>query len=122
LSVKSGGTLINAEGKTSEKGTWGVASPWCDYTGTRAGVTEGIAILQHPGNRWFPAKWFTRDYGFFSPTPMNWLKDGRLELAKGETLTLRYRVVVHAGDAKAVGMKGIFKRYKELIPASPGTF
>ncbi|GAF95919.1 unnamed protein product, partial [marine sediment metagenome] len=36
------------------------------YSGTRDGITEGIAILQHPDNRWFPAKWFTRDYGFFS--------------------------------------------------------
>jgi len=113
LSVKSGGVLINAEGKTGEKGTWGVASPWCDYSGARSGVTEGIAILQHPRNRWFPAKWFTRDYGFFSPTPMNWLKDGRLELPKGETLTLRYRVVVHAGNARSADIEGIFKRYKK---------
>ncbi len=112
LSVKSGGTLINAEGKTGEKETWGVPSPWCDYSGTRDSITEGIAILQHPHNRWFPAKWFTRDYGFFSPTPMNWLKDGRLEMAKGEMLTLRYRVVVHTSDVKTAGIREIFKRYK----------
>ena len=113
LSVKSGGTLVNAEGKSGEKSTWGVASPWCDYFGTRRGVTEGIAILQHPHNRWFPAKWFTRDYGFFSPTPMFWLKDNRLELPKSKTLALRYRVVVHAGNAKSADIKGIFKRYKK---------
>jgi len=126
LSVQSGGTLVNAEGKTAEKGTWGIESAWCDYSGTRDGVpsgktspqgshgiTEGIAILQHPGNRWFPCKWFTRDYGFFSPTPMFWLKDGRLELAKGEDLTLRYRVVVHSGDAKAAQIAQIFKQYKQ---------
>ena len=113
LSVKSGGTLVNAEGKTTEKETWGVPSPWCDYSGTRDGITEGIAILQHPKNRWFPAKWFTRDYGFFSPTPMNWLKDGRLEMAKGEMLTLRYRVVVHTSDVKTAGIKRIFKKYKQ---------
>jgi len=112
LSVSSGGTLINAEGKTGEKGTWGVASPWCDYWGTRNGITEGIAILQHPANRWFPCKWFTRDYGFFSPTPMFWLEEGQLELPKGETLTLRYRVVIHAGDAKAADIDGLFKHYK----------
>jgi len=113
LSVKSGGTLINAEGKTGEKDTFGVASPWCDYSGTRDGVTEGIAILQHPLNRWFPSKWFTRDYGFFSPTPMYWLKDDRLDLPKGRTLTLSYRVVVHTGDAKTARIQKIFKRYKE---------
>jgi hypothetical protein len=113
LSVKSGGTLVNAEGKTGEKQTWGVSSPWCDYSGTRDGITEGLAILQHPHNRWFPAKWFTRDYGFFSPTPMNWLKDGRLEMAKGQKLTLRYRVVVHTNDAKTAGIKRIFEQYKQ---------
>jgi hypothetical protein len=113
LSVKSGGTLVNAEGKTTEKGTFGLNSPWCDYSGTRDGVTEGIAILQNPGNRWFPSKWFTRDYGFFSPTPMYWLEGGRLELPKGETLKLKYRVVIHAGDVKQSQIAAKFVQYKE---------
>ena len=115
LSVKSGGTLVNAEGKTREKGTFGQASPWCDYSGTRDGVTEGIAILQHPRNRWFPSKWFTRDYGFFSPTPMFWLEGNKLNLAKGEPLTIEYRVVVHAGDAKAAQIAKSFGQYKEKM-------
>jgi len=113
LSVKSGGVLINAKGDTSEKGTFGAASPWCDYSGTRNDVTEGIAILQNPANRWFPSKWFTRDYGFFSPTPMYWLEGDKLNLAKGERLTLEYRVVVHAGDAKTANVAGLFNRYKQ---------
>ena len=113
LSVKSGGTLINAQGQTAKKGTWGVASPWCDYSGTRDGAAEGIAIMQHPANRWYPAKWFTRDYGFFSPTPMYWLKDNRLDIPKGEKLTLNYRVVVHAGNAKQADIKNAFDSYKK---------
>jgi hypothetical protein len=114
LSVKSGGVLVNAEGKSSEKGTWGVASAWCDYSGTREGVTEGVAILQHPENRWFPARWFTRDYGFFSPTPMYWPENGtHIELAKGKTLRLRYRVIIHAGDAEGAGIGEIFEQYKQ---------
>ncbi len=113
LNVDSGGTLINAEGKLAEEGTFGVPSPWCDYSGTRDDVTEGIAILQNPSNRWFPCRWFTRNYGFFSPTPMNWLEGDKLELAKGRDLALRYRVVVHAGDVKAADIAGIFKRYEQ---------
>ncbi|HLB72988.1 MAG TPA: PmoA family protein [Sedimentisphaerales bacterium] len=112
LSVSSGGTLVNAEGNAGEKGTWGVNSAWCDYHGTRDGVTEGIAILDNPNNPWFPSKWFTRDYGFFSPTPMNWLEDDKLQLSKGKKLKLQYRVVVHTGDAEKAGMKGIFAEYK----------
>ena len=113
LSVRSGGTIINAEGNTTEKGTWGIASPWCDYWGTRGGLTEGIAILQNPDNRWYPSKWFTRDYGFFSPTPMYWLEDDYFDLAKEHILTLRYRVVVHTGDEKTAGIKEIFEEYKK---------
>jgi len=113
LAVTAGGTLINAEGKTTEKGTFNVASPWCDYYGTRAGVTEGLAILQHPSDRWYPAKWFTRDYGFFSPTPMNWLEGGQLDLPKGQKLTLTYRVVVHNGDTQKAGIPALFDAYKQ---------
>ncbi len=113
LAVNAGGTLINAEGKTGEKGTFGVASPWCDYYGTRAGVTEGIAIFQHPSDRWYPAQWFTRNYGFFSPTPMNWLEGDKLDIPKGEKLTLSYRVVVHSGDTQKAGIPALFDAYKQ---------
>jgi hypothetical protein len=111
LSVQSGGTLINAEGNTSEKGTFGAASAWCDYSGMRDDITEGIAILQNPKNRWYPSKWFTRDYGFFSPTPMYWLEGDKLTLAKGEKSTLEYRVVVHGGDSKTANIAGLFAEY-----------
>jgi hypothetical protein len=110
LAVTAGGTLINTEGKTAEKGTFGAASPWCDYYGTRAGITEGLAILQHPTSRWYPSKWFTRNYGFFSPTPLNWLEE--LSLPKGQKLTLTYRVVVHTGDTQKAGIPTIFDAYK----------
>jgi len=118
LGVAKGGTLVNAECLTAEKGTFGVASPWCDYYGTRAGVTEGLAILQNPGNRWYPSKWFTRDYGFFSPTPMYWLAGDQLDLPKGRNLTLSYRVVIHTGDTQKAGIAAIFDAY-ERTPAPP---
>jgi len=112
LSVKSGGTLINAEGKKNEAGTFSVPSVWCDYYGSRDGITEGIAILQSPGNKWYPSKWFTRDYGFMSPTPMFWPENGKdTTLAKGQELKLRYRVVIHTGDAEQSGIADIFKAY-----------
>lgn len=118
LNVQNGGVLVNAEGKTSEKGTFGVRSPWCDYSGPRNEVTEGIAILQHPDNRWYPCRWFTRDYGFFSPTPMNWLEEGHLVLPQGEPLRLRYRVVVHAGNAETADIANLFEQYRREAGAS----
>jgi hypothetical protein len=113
LSAQAGGALRNAAGALGEKGTFGTASPWVDVSGTRFGLREGIAIFDSPRNRWYPSRWFTRDYGFLSPTPFNWLDDTGLRLAKGETLELEYLVVVHAGDAAEAGIAGIFERWAE---------
>ena len=55
-------------------------------------------LLQHPSNPWYPSPWFTRDYGFMSPTPMYWPENDKETLMKkGTVLNLRYRVLVHAG-------------------------
>ena len=76
LSVTNGGTMINAEGLKSEKDTFGKSSPWIDFYGKRGDTIEGLAIFQHPSNPWYPSPWFTRDYGFMSPTPMYWPANG----------------------------------------------
>jgi len=113
LAVTNGGTMINAEGETGEKGTFGKASPWMDYFGERMGTIEGMAILQHPSNKWYPSTWFTRDYGFFSPTPMYWPENEKNTiLKKGETIKLRYRVLVHSGDHKTAKIAEEFEKYK----------
>jgi hypothetical protein len=110
LSVEEGGELTNSNGESGEADTFGKRAPWMDYSGTRDGVTEGLAILQHPQNPWYPAPWFTRNYGFFSPTPMYWPENDRdTELERGEEATLRYRVIVHAGDATAAGIADHFE-------------
>jgi hypothetical protein len=44
---------------------------------------------------------------------MFWLEEGHLELPKGETLTLRYRVIIHSGDAKAADINALFKQYTQ---------
>ncbi|MDR1331805.1 MAG: PmoA family protein [Tannerella sp.] len=118
LSVEQGGTMVNTEGLTTEKGTFGAASPWIDCYATRKTGVEGIAVLQHPSNPWYPSPWFTRDYGFISPTPMYWPaneKDTRLK--KGEKLVLHYRVLVHAGDTQQAGIAAAFEEYGKENPA-----
>lgn len=115
LAVINGGVMINAEGGLTEKETFGKKSPWIDCYGTRGNkVTEGIAIFQHPSNMWYPAPWFTRDYGFFSPTPMYWPQNEQTgtQLKKGEEIKLRYRVIVHAGDTEKAKIEELFNKYK----------
>jgi len=113
LSVKNGGTMVNAEGDSGEKATFGKSSPWMDYFGKRGDFAEGIAILQHPSNPWYPSPWFTRDYGFISPTPMYWpANDKETVMKKGEKLFLRYMVVVHGGNTAEAKVKKLFEQYK----------
>jgi hypothetical protein len=111
LSVKSNGVLVNSHGNIAEKGTYGTASPWCDYSGQRFGFNEGLAIFDSPKNPWYPCQWFTRDYGFFSPTPMYWLPEQGFSMASGKTLVLRYRVLVHGGTAEQAGIALQFERW-----------
>jgi hypothetical protein len=113
LSVKNGGTMINADGMKGEKDTFGKNSPWMDYYGKRGEAIEGLAILQHPSNPWYPSPWFTRDYGFMSPTPMYWPENGTdTFLEKGTVLNLRYRVIVHSGDTNQAKIAEQFEKYK----------
>ncbi len=113
LAVTNGGTMINAEGDTGEKGTFGKPSAWMDYYGKRMGGIEGMAILQHPTNAFFPSPWFTRDYGFFSPTPMYWPENDEFTmLKKGEKIKLKYRVIVHSGDHLEARISNDFNKYK----------
>ena len=113
LAVINGGTMINAEGETSEKGTFGKPSSWIDFYGDRQGRIEGMAILQHPSNTFYPSPWFTRDYGFFSPTPMYWPENDRSTiLNKGEEIKLRYRVIIHSGNHQQAEIAKEFEKYK----------
>lgn len=117
LSVTEGGVLVNSEGDRGEQETFGKPAPWAAYYGARDGVVEGVAIFEHPSNRWFPSPWFTRDYGFFSPTPMFWLEGDQLDLAQGEKVPLRYRVVVFAGDHGEANLGALYDAYAaEAMP------
>ena len=113
LSADSGGVLVNAQGERDEKATFGKASPWADYWGRRGGVAEGLAIFNHPDNPWSPPPWFTRNYGFFSPTPFNWLENDQLNLPAGRNLRLRYRVVVHAGGTEEARIAELYQQYTD---------
>lgn len=115
LTPAFGGTMINAEGAKGATDTFGKPSPWLACFGARDGkTTEGLAILQHPQNPGYPAPWFTRDYGFLSPTPMYWPSDDKnTRIAKGEKIRLGYRVLVFSGTAESAGIAGAFDGFSK---------
>jgi len=74
--------------------------PWADESGRFAGSStlSGAAIFQHSSNPSCPAGWCLRDYGFIG---VSWPGVEVIKLEPGKALTLRFRVWVHEGDAKA---------------------
>lgn len=87
---------------TEEQATWtqdryrGKASG-LDYTGRIDGQEMGIAILDHPDNLNAPSPWYAINGAvmhYFSPAVICY---GPHQMKTGETLRLRYRVIVHPG-------------------------
>ncbi len=113
LSVENGGTMIDANGAQGEKENFGKPSPWMDCYGKRGSKIEGMAIMQHPSSSWYPAAWFTRDYGFMSPTPLYWPTDSvATHIKKGEVLQFTYRVLVHSGTHETAKIAEEFKKFE----------
>jgi hypothetical protein len=113
---KQGGRIINSAGQINEA-AWGKPASWVDYQGPIAGDTLGIAVLNHPSSFRFPTYWHVRSYGLFAANPFGLkafadkkAEEGSYIIAPGNSLTLRYRVILHRGDEK---QGGIAQRYEE---------
>jgi hypothetical protein len=113
---KQGGKIVNSDGKTNAA-AWGKPAAWVDYHGPVEGETLGIAILNHPTSFGFPSHWHVRTYGLFAANPFG-LSDftagatkGEYTLPAGETMKLRYRVLLHKGDEKSGGVAESFAEF-----------
>jgi hypothetical protein len=115
ITPSGGGNLVNAEGDSGEKRTFGKKSPWCAFYGKRkkSELIEGIALFDHPKNPWHVCPWFTRDYGFMSPTPFNFI-DKPVNLNNGTVLTLRYRIIAFSGTPGEIKLAELWKSYSEV--------
>jgi hypothetical protein len=111
-----GGTIINSNGEI-DGDAWAKRAAWCDFNGPVDGETLGVAILNHPSSFRYPTPWHARTYGLFTANPFGTkslnksAEDGTFSLKKGETMTLRYRIILHQGNAKAAGIAEAFTAY-----------
>jgi len=117
VSSKKGGTIINSEGQ-KDADAWGKPAKWVDYHGPVNGETLGVAILNHPSSFRYPTYWHVRTYGLFTANPfgLHHFKgssdyDGSHTLKKGESFTLRHRVLFHQGDEKTGCVADVFEDY-----------
>jgi methane monooxygenase PmoA-like len=113
---KTGGKIITSEGLIDDK-AWGQPAAWVDYHGPVQGETLGIAILNHPSSFRYPTRWHVRVYGLFAANPWglgdfsNGKEHSDYTIKKGESFTLRYRVIFHKGDEKEGKIAEAFAAY-----------
>ena len=119
LSVAKGDapeTILDAKGERGEKAARANGSPWVDYSGTVDQRKVGIAIMNHPASFRYPSDWHVRAYGLFAANP--WIIKGENTIQKGETLTLKWRVYAHGGDAAASKVADVFAGYANAQAAA----
>lgn len=112
MTVKAGsGHMLNSE-RNEDANVWGKRAKWVDSWGTTGNQTVGVTFIESPDNPRFPSYWHARDYGLFAANPFG-IKDFAgaesalepISVKQGEQLELRYRVVLHRGDARAAGIE-----------------
>lgn len=115
---KTGGKIITSEGLTDAE-AWGKPAAWVDYYGPVGDEKLGIAILNHPSSFRYPSHWHVRTYGLFAANPWGLgdftggKENGAHTIKKGESLSLRYRVIFHTGDEKEGKVAEAFAEYSK---------
>ena len=113
-----GGRIVNSNGDT-DGGAWGKRAAWVDFNGPVEGKKMGVAILNHPDSFRHPTPWHVRKYGLFTANPFA-LKEvageadrGDFDLKKGETVTLKHRIIFHAGDETDASIADAWQAYSK---------
>ncbi len=96
------GTYLTSEGKTGND-AWSTRGVWCKVYGKIGADSVSVTIIDHPQNPNYPTFWHARGYGLFAANPLgekvftNGKSEKNLTLKKGESVTFRYRIIIHNG-------------------------
>ncbi len=110
--------MVNSQGAEGEKAIWGKRADWVNYDGKVEGEDVGIAILDHPKSFRHPTTWHARGYGLFAANPFGLRdftrdpkQDGSWTVPVQQSLTFRYRVIIHHGDYHAANIAEAYQKY-----------
>ena len=116
VDADEGGRIINSNGDANGD-AWGKRVSWVDFNGPVEGKIMGVAMLNHPDSFRYPTPWHVRSYGLFTANPFA-LKEvagekdsGDVDLARDQSITLRHRIIFHAGDEKTAKIAEAWKAY-----------
>ena len=87
------------------------AGPWLDFSGhfQKDGEVSGLAILCHRSLPGYPQRWILRR----AQSMQNAVYPGRepVLLSREEPLVLRYRLILHRGDAQQIDLDTLQAQY-----------
>jgi len=123
--VKALNVMTNSEGGKGEKEIWGKPANWVDFSGVipdpRIDDQKlGVTMFDSPRNPKHPTFWQARQAGtlaanqfgehdFFNDKTRN----GSLTIQPGASLTFRYRVLIHGGDAVTARVAAQYKKWAD---------
>lgn len=118
VDAKQGGHIVNSDG-LENVAAWGMPARWVDYTGPIDGETVGIAIMSHPKSFRPVPRWHVRTYGLFAANPFgekdfpksDKTKQGAVTIKNGDSLTLRYLVLLHRGKTNVEKIEAAFRDF-----------
>jgi hypothetical protein len=121
----SDGTVLTQAGPGGEE-LMGTRAPWLGYVGRhdRHGRSSTLVFADDPANFCYPCQWFVRTgmYGCVCPAPFF---SAEYLLAAGETMALRFDVIVADGILDEVGCGRLVTDFaaagEGLVPVSAST-
>ena len=119
------GRYLSSNNEETEANVWGKRASWMRLEGEKDGKPLGIAILNHPESLNYPTYWMARGYGLFSANPFGQLvyqtfhkvadpEPLNLHLEVGESVLLRFRMIVYEGRRGKADMDAAFVHYCEI--------
>lgn len=115
-------TVLDSEGRRNMNAHRSRAR-WLDTSGTIHGKPAGVTFFDHPANPGHPTRWYValsplKDGPFTYMNPAL-LHDAPITLRGGESLTLRYRILIHPGPADSPALDAEFNRFARSDGSDP---
>jgi len=122
LTEQKGGLVVDSQGVKGAKTVWGKQAAWAAYSREIGGRIQGVAIFPSASNP-NPTWWHSRDYGVFvangfGKRAMPASPDGKLVVKAGDSLKLRYDVLLFDTPASApIDFAAAYRRVQSDLSA-----
>lgn len=118
-------SAFNSEG-VSGKDIWGKSARWVHYQNHIGDQVFGVTVMDAPTNFRHPNYWHAREYGLIAANPFG-LHDlaglpagsGSLTLGPGQSISLRYAIIVWNTAATADEIEKVFAKFGDRSHAKP---